>query len=93
MQITPINQNNKNQSFGMKFKLSKETVKSIEKSTGLTYKEMTELPLDKCENLMKERGRLKEPNKLWTWLQDKYKNFGERTGLLKKEYKFYTDID
>ena len=54
MQITPINQNNKNQSFGMKFKLSKETVKAIEKSTGLTYKEMTELPLDKCENLMKE---------------------------------------
>ena len=89
MHIAPISQNNKNQNFCMNFKLQKETVKAIEKSTGLTYKEMTELPLDKCENLMKERGTLKEPNKLWTWLQKKYKEFGEKTGLLKKEYHFY----
>ena len=93
MQITPISQNNKNQSFGMKFKLSKETINAVEQSTGLTYEEMTKLPLSESTKLMKERGTLKEPNKLWTWMQDKYKKIGEKTGLLKKEYHFYTDID
>ncbi len=54
---------------------------------------MTTLSIGECLKLMKERGTLKEPNKLWTWLQDKYKKFGEKTGLLKKEYNFYADID
>ena len=54
---------------------------------------MTKLPLSESTKLMKERGTLKEPNKLWTWMQDKYKKIGEKTGLLKKEYHFYTDID
>lgn len=77
----------------MNFKLSKEAIKAAEQSTGLTYEEMTRLPLSESAKLMKERGTLKEPNKLWTWLQGKYKKFGEKTGLLKKEYSFYTDID
>ena len=54
---------------------------------------MTRLPLDESAKLRKERGKLKEPNKLFEWLSDKYKKIGEKTGLLKKEHHFYTDID
>ena len=92
MQISPINNQNR-PTFGMNYKLSEKTIKAVEKSTGLTYEEMTRLPFDESVKLMKERGTIKEPNKLWTWMQEKYKNFGERTGLLKKEHHFYTDID
>ena len=91
MRVTQINQNNK--SFGMKFKLSPATIKAVESSTGLTYDEMTRLPLDECSKLMKERGTLKEPSRFKQWLSAKYKEFGERFGLLKKEYNFYTDVD
>ena len=89
MKVTSVN----NQSFGMKFKLNEKTIKAVEHSTGLTYEEMTRLPLDESVKLMKERGKIKEPNKFFEWLSDKYKKFGEKTGLLKKEYHFYTDID
>ena len=89
MRISPISQNNNKPSFGIKFKLSEGAIKAAEESTGLTYEEMTRLPLDECSKLMKERGTLKEPSKLFLWLQEKYKNFGEKTGLLKKEYHFY----
>lgn len=90
MKISPINQNNP--SFGINFRLSKETIKAAEESTGLTYEEMTRLPLSETSKLMKERGTLKEPSKLKLWLQDKYKKFGEKTGLLKKEYNFYNEV-
>ena len=92
MRVAQINAQ-KNQSFGFKFKLSPEAIKACEKSTGLTYEEMTRLPLDESVKLMKERGTLKEPNKIFLWMQEKYKSFGEKTGLLKKERNFYTDID
>ena len=72
MQISPINNQNR-PTFGMNYKLSEKTIKAIEKSTGLTYDEMTRLPLDESVKLMKERGTIKEPNKLWTWMQEKYK--------------------
>ena len=93
MKITPINTTQNNKPFGMKFKLAPETIKAVETSTGLTYQEMTRLPLSESAKLMKERGTLKEQNKFFEWLSDKYKKFGEKTGLLKKEYKFYTDVD
>ena len=93
MKITPINTTKNNKPFGMKFKLAPKTIKAIEASTGLTYEEMTRLPLDESVRLMKERGTIKEPNKIFEWLSDKYKKFGEKTGLLKKEYNFYTDVD
>lgn len=92
MKVIAIN-NQYNQGFGNKYKLSKETVKAVENSTGLTYKEMTELPLDECAKLMKDRGKLKEPGKLKMWLSQKYKELGEKFGLLEKHYNFYTDID
>ena len=54
---------------------------------------MSRLSIGEAEKLMKERGSLKEPSKLKRWLADKYKQFGERTGLLKRQYNIYTDID
>lgn len=92
MKVAAIN-NQYHQGFGNGYKLSKETVKAVENSTGLTYKEMTELPLDKCTRLMKERGKLKEPSKLKMWLSQKYKEIGEKYGLLERNYNIYTDID
>ncbi len=93
MRVAPVNNNQHKQSFGFEFNLRPETIKAFEESTKLTYEEMTRLPLDESAKLMKERGSLKEPSKLFRWLQDKYKKFGEKTGLLKKEYHFYTDVD
>ncbi|MBP3821684.1 hypothetical protein J6G99_08605 [bacterium] len=92
MLVQKIN-NQYNQNFGMRFRLSKETIKTLETSTGLTYKEMTGLSIDETTKLMKERGKLKGPSKLKIWISDKYKIFGEKLGLLQKEYKIYTDID
>ena len=86
--------NNKyNQNFSMNYRLSKDSVKAIESATGLTYEEMTHLSFDECNRLMKERGKLKEPSKFKLWLSEKYKIFGERFGLLKKNYNIYTDVD
>ena len=85
--------NKYNQNFGMKFKLSTNTIKAIESSTGLTYKEMTRLSINETTKLMKERGTLKEPSKIKLWIADKYKKFGEQLGLLEKHYDIYTDID
>ena len=92
MLVQKIN-NQYNQNFGMRFRLSKETIKTLETSTGLTYKEMTGLSIDETTKLMKERGKLKCPSKLKIWISDKYKIFGEKLGLLQKEYNIYTDID
>ena len=93
MKVLPISQKQNKPPFGLKFKLSKETVNSVEKSTGLTYEEMTNSSFDESEKLMKKRGTLKEPNKIFLWLQNTYKKFGEKTGLLEREHKFYTHVD
>lgn len=92
MKITQVSNNQNKPAFGFNFKLSPEAIKAAEESTGLTYKEMTRLSLDESAKLMKERGKLKEPSKIFLWLQDKYKKFGEKTGLLKKEYHFYSEV-
>ena len=92
MQVYPIH-TQYNNTFGNTFKLSKETIKTIETSTGLTYEEMTRLPFSETRKLMLERGTLKEPSKIKLWLADKYKKIGERLGLLEKHYNIYTDID
>lgn len=90
MQIQPITQYN--QSFGNKYKLSEKTIKMVEKSTGLTYKEMTTLTSDEAKNLMKQRGTLKEPNRIKQWLANQYKQLGEKLGFLEKQHNIYTDI-
>lgn len=77
----------------MNFKLSPETIKAVEASTGLTHKEMTTLSLSETEKLMRERGKLRKPNKFKAWVADKYRKFGEHFGLLEKKYNIYTDID
>ncbi len=98
MQVQSINSPH-NPNFGnnikknFTFKLSRETINAIESSTRLTYEEITHLSQDECLKLMKERGALKEPSKLKMWFAKKYKEFGERYGLLEKHYNFYTDID
>lgn len=94
MQVQRINnKNNFTPNFGSKFQLSKETIKIIEASTGLTQEEMVSLPLYETEKLMRQRGKLKENNKFKTWVADKYRQIGEALGLLEKKYDIYTDID
>ena len=75
------------------FKLSKETIRNIERSTGLTYKELSTLPFDEASKLMKERGTLKEPSKLKTFASKTYRAIGEKLGFLEKQYNIYTDVD
>ena len=98
MQILSINRQH-HQTFGHNVKrpfihkLSKETIQCIENSTGLTYEEITRLSLDESSKLMKERGTLKEHSKIKLWISRKFKEIGERLGLLQKHYNIYTDID
>ena len=92
MKILPVTKTN-DTNFQMKFKLSDETLKAISTSTRLSVEELHRLPMDEAAKLMRERGALKEQNKLFQWFADKYKAFGEKTGLLKKSYNFYTDVD
>ena len=73
--------------------LSKETIKNAERITGLTYKELTTLSSDEASKLMKERGTLKEPNKLKTFTSRIYRALGERLGFLEKQHNIYTDVD
>jgi len=90
MRISSIN-NQYQQNFGINYKLSKETIKAVESSTGLSYEEMTRLSLEDSAKLMKERGKIKEPSKLNLWLRDKYREIGEKFGLLEKQYYIYTE--
>jgi len=92
MLVQPVN-DKYNQNFGIKFKLSTKTIKAIESSTGLTYEEMTSLPIHETTKLMKERRTLKEPSKIKLWLAGKYKEIGERLGLIERDYNIYTDVD
>lgn len=92
MQVQSIsNQNHYYQSFGgMNFKLSKQTIKAVERSTKLTYDEMRNLSLTECEKLMAERGTLKKSGKFKTWISEKYRALGEKFGLIEKRYNIYT---
>ena len=91
MKILPLSGYNTN--FKMKFQLSDETLQTISTSTRLSVEELRKLPIDEATKLMKERGSLKEPSKFKQWISDKYRIFGEKTGLLKKHYNIYTDVD
>ena len=77
----------------IEFQLSKLTVKNIEKSTRCSINELRTLPLHEAKELMLERGAMKKPNVIKQWLADKYKTIGEKLGLLKKDYNFYTHVD
>lgn len=92
MLVHPI-RNNYNQSFGINYALSKETIRTVERTTGLSYSEMENLTIDECKELMKKRGKLKETSRFKQWLADKYKKFGEKTGLLEKQHAIYSDVD
>ena len=89
MKISQINNTN----FKLNYKLSDRTLNSISRTTKLSVKELIELPFDEAEKLMKKRGSLKEPSKFKQWISNKYRKFGEKIGLLQKEYNIYTDID
>lgn len=94
MQIQRVsNKNNYHPNFGLNFNSSEKTIEAIERSTKLTRDEMRKLSLTDCEKLMTERGTLKKPSKFKTWIAEKYKKFGEKFGLLEKQYNIYTDID
>ena len=86
-------QNINNTNFGMKYKLSNETLKQISTTTKLSVEELHSLPMDEAVKLMKERGSIKEPNKFKLWISDIYRKFGEKMGFLQKEYPIYSDGD
>ena len=92
MQIHVID-NACNKSFRHKLELSKETINALEKSTKLTYKEMTNLSIEDSIKLMKERGSIKKSCKLKQYCTKLYKTIGEKLGLLEKQHNIYTDID
>lgn len=75
------------------FKLSDQTIKHLEKNTKCSIEELRTLSLGETKNLMIKRGAVKKPSKIKQWFADKYKELGEKTGLLKKDYNFYTDVD
>lgn len=77
----------------IKCQLSEQTIKNIEKSTKCSINELRTLSFDDTKILLEKRGAIKKPNKIRQWLADKYKQVGEKLGLLKKEYKFYTHVD
>lgn len=77
----------------IKFQLSKETIKHIEKSTRCSIEEIRNSAMGDIQKLMVKRGAVKKPNKIKQWFTDKYKTVGENLGLLKKQYNFYTHID
>ena len=76
-----------------KFQLAKETTKHIEKSTKCSIEELRTTAIDEIKTLMIKRGAIKKHNVIKQWFADKYRIFGEKLGLLKKEYHFYTHID
>ncbi len=89
MIIHKISNTTNNVNFGMKFKLSDETLNAISMSTKLSTDELKFLPLNESAKLMKERGSLKEPSKLKQWLSNQYIKFGERFGLVEKHHNIY----
>ncbi len=82
-----------NTNFGTLFKLSNATLNAISRTTKLSEDELHRLPMAEAIQLMKDRAVIKEPSKFKLWLAEKYKQFGERNGLLKKQYSIYTDVD
>ena len=77
----------------IKYQLSEQTIKNIEKSTKCSINELRTLLFDETQKLMQKRGAIKKPNVIKNWFAEKYKQFGEKLGLLKKEYNFYTHVD
>ena len=77
----------------IKYQLSEQTIKNIEKSTKCSINELRTLSFDETQKLMQKRGAIKKPNVIKNWFAEKYKQFGEKLGLLKKEYNFYTHVD
>lgn len=93
MYIDKIGFYNNNISFGTEFQLSNETLKSIEKSTRLTEKELYNLSIEEQNRLMIKRGAKKQTGIIWSWLSAKYRQLGEKLCLLDERYDFYTDSD
>lgn len=77
----------------IKFKLTEQTIKNIEKSTKCSINELRTTPINEIKTLMLKRGAIKKPSKIKQWFTDKYKTIGEKLGILEKRYDFYTHID
>ena len=77
----------------IKFQLSEQTVKNIEKSTKCSINELRTLSFDETRALLEKRNAVTKPNKIKQWFTDKYKTIGEKLGLFKKQHNFYTHID
>ena len=69
----------------IKFQLSKETIKQVEKNTRCSIEELRTLPFNETKELMIKRGALKKPNKIKQWFSDKCKATGGNLGLLEKQ--------
>ena len=77
----------------IKFQLSEQTVKNIQKSTKCSINELRTLSFDETRALLEKRNAVTKPNKIKQWFTDKYKTIGEKLGLFKKQHNFYTHID
>ena len=77
----------------IKFQLSEQTVKNIEKSTKCSINELRTLSFDETRALLEKRNAVTKPNKIKQWFTDKYKTIGEKLGLFKKQHNFYTHVD
>lgn len=83
MQVQRVsNQNNYSTNFGIKYKLSEQTIKTIEENTKLTYEEMKNLTLTECEKLINERRACKKLSKIRTWISEIYKKLCEKFGSI-----------
>lgn len=91
MRVHSVSNQNNQTNFGSKFSLSDKTIRSVEKTTGISYKELTELPTHEIIEKMEQIGKIKKPNKIRTWIADKYRKIGEHFGFI--EPQFYTHID
>lgn len=91
MRVQSVSNQNNQTNFGSKFSLSDKTIRSVEKTTGISYKELTELPTHEIIEKMEQSGKIKKPSKIRTWIADKYRKIGEHFGFI--EPQFYTHID
>ena len=77
----------------IKSRLEPKTLELISKSTKLSKEELCILTIKEARDKMFERGAIKKPNPIKTFLKNLYKKLGEKFGLLDKHYNIYTDVD
>ncbi len=65
-------------------KISEQTMKIISKSTKLSEDELKYQSLDNQIKLMEQRGSIRKQNPVKKFIAEKYRQLGEKLGLLNK---------